>query len=92
MRKLFPFFLAVSKLLKMKRFLAASVWINVNPNFERFDGRVIRYLSKRVPIAYGEYSQQLDEASSTDIGSTSPDEYFKSKHETADIIGVTICS
>ena len=30
----------------------APVWINANPSFKYFDGRIIRYLSNQVPIAY----------------------------------------
>jgi len=48
----------------------APVWINSNPSFKHFDGRIVRYLSKQAPIAYWEYSQELDEASSLDIAVT----------------------
>lgn len=66
---------------------AAPVWINANPSFKYFDGRIIRYLSNQVPIAYWEYHQELDEASSMDIALTLLHDYLKSKSEPVDLIG-----
>lgn len=66
---------------------AAPVWINVNPSFKHFDGRIIRYISKQIPIAYWEYHQELDEASSMNIALTLLHDYLKSKSEPIDLIG-----
>lgn len=72
----------------MKSSLAtAPVWINANPSFKYFDGRIVRYLSKQVPIAYWEYGQTLDEASSLDIALTLLHDYLKSKSQPIDLIG-----
>lgn len=72
----------------MKTFLAtAPVWINVNPSFKQFDGRIIRYLSQQIPIAYWEYNQELDEASSLEIALTLLHDYLKSKSQAIDLIG-----
>ena len=65
----------------------APVWINANPSFKYFDGRIVRYLSCQVPIAYWEYSQDRDEASSMDIALTLLHDYLKSKSEPIDLIG-----
>ena len=65
----------------------APVWINANPSFKYFDGRIVRYLSKQVPIAYWEYGQELDEASSLDIALTLLHDYLKSKSQAIDLIG-----
>lgn len=65
----------------------APVWINANPSFKHFDGRIIRYLSKKTPIAYWEYHQELDEASSINIALTLLHDYLKSKSEPIDLIG-----
>ena len=60
----------------------APVWINANPSFKHFDGRIVRYLSNQVPIAYWEYGQTLDEASSLEIAVTLLHDYLKSKSQT----------
>lgn len=65
----------------------APVWINANPSFKQFDGRIIRYLSNQVPIAYWEYHQQLDEAGSIDIAVTLLHDYLKSQSQPIDLIG-----
>ena len=65
----------------------APVWINANPSFKRFDGRIVRYLSQQVPIAYWEYHQTLDEASSLDIALTLLHDYLKSKSELINLVG-----
>ena len=66
---------------------AAPVWINANPSFKHFDGRIIRQISKQVPTAYWEYHQELDEASSMNIALTLLHEYLESKSEPIDLIG-----
>ncbi|MEM8676569.1 MAG: alpha/beta fold hydrolase [Cyanobacteria bacterium P01_G01_bin.67] len=66
---------------------AAPVWINANPSFKYFDGRIIRYISNQIPIAYWEYHQGLDEASSIDIALTLLHDYLKSKSKPVDLIG-----
>ncbi len=65
----------------------APIWINANPSFKYFDGRIIRYLSQQIPIAYWEYHQELDEASSIEIGTTLLHDYLKSKSQPIDLIG-----
>ncbi len=66
---------------------AAPVWINANPSFRHFDGRIIRYLSQQIPIAYWEYAQTPDEASSLDIAVTLLHDYLKSKSQPIDLVG-----
>ena len=66
---------------------AAPVWINANPSFKHFDGRIIRYLSNQVPIAYWEYGQKLDEGSSMDTALILLHDYLKSRSEPANLIG-----
>ena len=63
------------------------VWINASPSFKYFDGRIIRYLSNHVPIAYWEYHQELDEASSMDIALLLLHDYLKSKSQPIDLVG-----
>ncbi|NJO95763.1 MAG: alpha/beta fold hydrolase [Pleurocapsa sp. CRU_1_2] len=65
----------------------APIWINANPSFKYFDGRIIRYLSQQIPIAYWEYHQEIDEASSIEIGITLLHDYLKSKSQPIDLIG-----
>ncbi len=65
----------------------APVWINANPSFKCFDGRIVRYLSRQIPIAYWKYYQNLDEASSMDIALTLLHDYLKSKSQPVDLIG-----
>lgn len=65
----------------------APIWINANPSFKYFDGRIIRYLSQQIPIAYWEYHQEIDEASSIEIGLTLLHDYLKSKSQPIDLIG-----
>jgi len=67
--------------------VTAPVWINANASFKRFDGRIVRYLSKQVPIAYWQYAQTLDEASSLEIAITLLHDYLKSKSEAIDLVG-----
>ena len=65
----------------------APVWINANPSFKYFDSRIVRYLSKQVPIAYWEYAQNQDEASSLAIALTLLHDYLKSNSEPVNLIG-----
>ena len=65
----------------------APVWINANPSFKRFDDRIIRYLSCQVPIAYWEYRQEWDEASSIEIALILLHDYLKSRSQPVDLIG-----
>ena len=67
--------------------VTAPVWINANPSFKYFDGRIIRYLCQQVPIAYWEYHQELDEASSLDVALTLLHDYLKSKSQPIDLVG-----
>ncbi|MEO1691737.1 MAG: alpha/beta fold hydrolase [Cyanobacteria bacterium J06631_6] len=71
----------------MKISAAAPVWINANPSFKYFDGRIVRYLSQRVPIAYWEYHQELDEASSLRVALTLLHDYVKTKSQAINLIG-----
>ncbi|MEM6611836.1 MAG: alpha/beta fold hydrolase [Cyanobacteria bacterium P01_C01_bin.72] len=71
----------------MKISASAPVWINANPSFKYFEGRIIRYLSQQVPLAYWEYHQELDEASSLKIALTLLHDYIKTKSQAIDIIG-----
>ena len=66
---------------------AAPVWINANHSFKHFDRRIVRYLSKQLPIAYWEYIQNLDEASSMDIALSLLHDYLKSRSAPVDMIG-----
>lgn len=65
----------------------APVWINASSSFKHFDGRIVRYLSNQVPIAYWEYRQKLDEPSSMDIALILLHDYLKSKSQPVDLIG-----
>ncbi|MBE9043800.1 alpha/beta fold hydrolase [Pleurocapsales cyanobacterium LEGE 10410] len=65
----------------------APVWINANSSFKHFDGRIVRYLSNQVPIAYWEYNQELDEPSSIDIALLLLHDYLKSKSQPVDLVG-----
>lgn len=65
----------------------APVWINVSPSFKRFDGRMVRYLSRHLPLAYWEYSQNQDEPSSLEIALTLLHDYLKSLAEPVSLIG-----
>lgn len=67
--------------------LTAPVWINANPSFKHFDGRIVRYLSRQVTIAYWEYHQNIDEASSLEIALTLLHDYLKSKSQPVHLIG-----
>ena len=66
---------------------AAPVWINANPSFKHFEGRIVRYLSRQVPIAYWQYSQKLDEASSMDTALVLLHDYLKGGSEPVNLIG-----
>ena len=65
----------------------APVWINANPSFKHFDGRIVRYLSRQVPIAYWQYSQKLDEASSMDTALVLLHDYLKGRSQPVNLIG-----
>ena len=65
----------------------APIWINANPSFKCFDGRIVRYLSSKLPLAYWQYSQELDEGSSLDVALTLLHDYLKSKSQPVDLIG-----
>ncbi|MEL6580842.1 MAG: alpha/beta fold hydrolase [Cyanobacteria bacterium J06621_12] len=67
--------------------VTAPVWINANPSFKHFEARIVRYLSNQVPIAYWEYSQTLDEASSLQIALTLLHDYLKSKPQAINLVG-----
>lgn len=66
---------------------AAPVWINANPSFKCFETRIVRYLSKQVPLAYWEYHQDQDEASSLNIALTLLHDYLKSRSQPVNLIG-----
>lgn len=64
-----------------------QVWINVNSSFKRFDGRMVRHLSRYVPIAYWEYSQHQDEPSCLEKPLILLHDYLKSLDEPVNLIG-----
>ena len=63
------------------------VWINANPSFKYFDGRIVRNLSRQNTIAYWEYQQHQDEPSSLNIALCLLHDYLKSKSEPVDLVG-----
>ncbi|WP_019507236.1 alpha/beta fold hydrolase [Pleurocapsa sp. PCC 7319] len=63
------------------------VWINANPSFKYFDGRVVRNLSRQGTLAYWEYCQNQDEASSIDIALNLLQDYLATISEPVDLIG-----
>ncbi len=65
----------------------APVWIDANPSFKYFSGRIVRYLSRQIPIAYWEYHQEPDESSSMQIALILLHDYLKSKSQPIDLIG-----
>ncbi len=67
--------------------LAAPVWINANPSFKHFEGRIVRYLSRQVPIAYWQYTQEIDEASSMDTALVLLHDYLKGRSQPVNLIG-----
>ena len=64
-----------------------AVWVNANPSFKRFDGRIVRHLSRYIPLAYWEYHQHEDEASSLEIAITLLHDYLKSLDRPVSLIG-----
>ncbi len=64
-----------------------AIWINVNPSLKRFDSRIVRCLSQKLPIAYWEYSQTSDEGCCFDIGLQLLHEYLQSISEPVNLIG-----
>ena len=67
--------------------LTTKVWINANPSFKYFDGRVVRNLSRQGTLAYWEYRQHQDEASSIDIALNLLQNYLATIPEPVDLIG-----
>lgn len=63
------------------------VWINANPSFKHFDNRVVRNLSRQGTLAYWEYRQHQDEASSIDIALNLLQDYLATISEPVDLIG-----
>ena len=64
-----------------------SVWINANPSFKRFDGRIVNYLSRHYPLAYWEYLQHQDEPSSLELALNLLHDYLKSCSHSVNLIG-----
>lgn len=71
----------------MKISSSAALWINANPSFKHFDNRIVRYLSRQIPIACWQYSQEPDEASSIDTALELLHDYLKSKSQPVNLIG-----
>ncbi len=65
----------------------APVWINANPSFKHFETRIVRCLAQQVPVAYWEYQQHQDEASSLDIALNLLHDYLTSRSQPVDLIG-----
>jgi pimeloyl-ACP methyl ester carboxylesterase len=63
------------------------LWLNVNPSFKRFDGRLVRCISCYVPLTYWEYTQHQDEPSSLEIALTLLHDYLKFLAEPVHLIG-----
>ena len=72
--------------MKMSQ-IVPSVWINANPSFKRFDGRMVRHLSRYIALAYWEYHQHEDEASSLEVALTLLHDYLKSFDQPINLIG-----
>lgn len=65
----------------------APVWVNANPAFQHFERKIVKRLSQHNPLAYWEYRQHQDEASSWDEAVNLLDEYLSSRQEPVDLIG-----
>lgn len=70
----------------MSQFIEA-LWINTNSSFKRFDGNIIRHLGKQKAIAYWEYQQAQDEASSLNVALVLLHDYLKSLPQSINLIG-----
>ncbi|NJL64527.1 MAG: alpha/beta hydrolase [Methylacidiphilales bacterium] len=60
--------------------LFSVLWVNTSPSLKCFDKPLIRHLSKHTNIAYWEYIQTLDEASSIDNAVTLLYDYLKQRN------------
>ena len=87
--RLFPFLIIPTTIFTQTLAMISSpaVWINANPSFKHFEGRIIRYVSRQRAIAYWQYSQELDEASSMDTALVLLHDYLKGRTEPVNLIG-----
>lgn len=58
--------------------LIEAVWIDTNPSFKRFNSKIVNYLSQKKAIAYWEYHQNQDEATSLEVALVLLQDYLKS--------------
>lgn len=65
----------------------APVWVNANPAFRHFERQITRHLARHSTLAYWEYCQHQDEASSLEIALDLLGEYLGSRREPVDLIG-----
>ena len=73
--------------MKLCSCLPQTVWINANPSFQRFDQKLLRELAKINRVAYWEYQQDLDEATSLDDVIDLLHDYIKSINQPVHLIG-----
>jgi pimeloyl-ACP methyl ester carboxylesterase len=66
---------------------ASILWLNVSPTFKRFDQLILQRLCRDVPIAYWEYIQEEDEASSIQSAVDLLHEYILSIGHPVDLVG-----
>ncbi len=64
-----------------------AVWIDVNPSFKRFNSKITRCLSQKKAIAYWEYKQHPDEATSLEVALVLLHDYLKSLSYSVNLIG-----
>ena len=64
-----------------------NVWISANQSFQRFDNRLIRYLSHYNPIAKWEYYQHQDEPSCLKIAVALLADYINTIEQPVNLIG-----
>ena len=64
-----------------------AVWIDATPSFKRFNQKILSYLAQKKAIAYWEYQQDQDEASSLDVALVLLHDYLKSLAHPVDLVG-----
>jgi pimeloyl-ACP methyl ester carboxylesterase len=63
------------------------VWLNTNPSFRHFDQKLLRELAQIHRVAYWEYQQELDEATTLDDVICLVDDYLQSINQPVHLIG-----
>jgi pimeloyl-ACP methyl ester carboxylesterase len=66
---------------------ASILWLNVSPSFKRFDQLVLPQVARDAPIAYWEYIQEEDEASSIQSAVDLLHEYMRSIGHPVHLVG-----